>query len=402
MADEPKTPEEPISAPPSEPDVVAQPEASAADGPWRSSPETPAAAPVEPAAPQAAGRPVLTAVVTTVALFAVLGGATALTAPFWKPYVDRHVGAIVAADPRLADAKAAVAEIAALHTMVAALTADSARRDQDLAALREQLDRALAQAREGAANATKPLSAEPALVEELNRRLGRLEATLDADRAAAKESLARANEDQSRLAATIQGFRGTVSGVEDALKKQKAADTRSRLLVVALAQLSAALASAEPFEPLLGALKAVAGDDPALAAVTETIRPYGRTGIPTLAVLRERFEGAARQAVRAQAAPQGEGWFDKTLGRLAGLVSVRTIGDQAEPRNPVDAALATGDRMLKEGNLQGAADALARIEGPPAVEVAGWLKDARARLAAQQAIARLNERSMSALAEAGG
>ncbi len=403
MAEEPKKPED--ETPPAETAAESPPPADGDEPPPDEEPPRVEAEPTEPRSSGGWGRAFVAAALVVVL---VLGGAAVagyLTYPTWAPKLLAAVNQGLRSSPDTAPVFAAPKAVAELRETVTRLHGELGKKDQEIASLRERvqaLDGAVTQLRQTPPAAERPVSAEPALVEELNRRIGRIEATLDADRAASREAIARVNQELARIGGGLQSANAAVKDLEAAMQRRKDADAQSRLLVIALSQLSAALAGSEPFEPLLTSLRAVGGQDGPLAEATEALRPYAGKGIPSRAQLRDRFDTVARDAVQAQSAPQGEGWIDRTLARLSNLVSVRTVGEGAEPRNPADAAVANAERSLGDGNLGAAVEALSTLQGAPAKAVEGWLADARARLAAERAVAALNERAKTALAEAGG
>jgi hypothetical protein len=121
---------------------------------------------------------------------------------------------------------------------------------------------------------------------------------------------------------------------------------------------------------------------PQLAA----IESGAERGLPTRAQLRTRFDKAAAEAVRAERVAQAGGWWRPVLERLMALVNWRRVdaeGDSAE------AVVARADQRLAADDLAGAIAELDKLQGPAAAAMQGWLGEARARAAADAAMARL-------------
>ena len=64
----------------------------------------------------------------------------------------------------------------------------------------------------------------------------------------------------------------------------------------------------EAFEKPLGALSALYGDDPDIKAAILVWSKSSVAGIPTLATLRERFDGLAGKIVQASKTLEETGW----------------------------------------------------------------------------------------------
>ena len=87
----------------------------------------------------------------------------------------------------------------------------------------------------------------------------------------------------------------------------------------------------------------------------------------------------------------------QTLNRIAGLVSLRRVG-QVEG-DTAEARIARAEAALARGDL---AAVLADLDGLPAdaaAVVAGWRADAEARLAADKALARLRDHLLAGLTQ---
>jgi hypothetical protein len=181
-----------------------------------------------------------------------------------------------------------------------------------------------------------------------------------------------------------------------ALEKRSAAAAGTRpAMLLAVGQLRAALRGSGPFEAELDTLRAVAADDADVAVAVATLAARAAVGVPTVEVLRARFGAIAGPVVRAADAAEERSWLDQLLDPLAGLVTVRPVGDV--PGASTDAVVARAEARLKADDLAAAVAEVERLEGAPADLAADWLAAARARLAAERALAALEARAVGAL-----
>jgi hypothetical protein len=173
-------------------------------------------------------------------------------------------------------------------------------------------------------------------------------------------------------------------------------------LVLAVGNLRQALATNEPFDKALQALKALAGDSPEISAAVALLAKDAPKGLPTRAVLAERFEVLAGKIVQASREVEEKNWLDRAVNRMSKLVNWRRIDGKGE-KSSVDALVASAEAHLKAGNLKAAIQAVEGLSvSPPgntkaAAMAASWLADAKARLAAERAVAGLRLHALSLL-----
>jgi uroporphyrinogen-III synthase len=163
---------------------------------------------------------------------------------------------------------------------------------------------------------------------------------------------------------------------------ERLASVERRLQAAALAalRLGDAVRSGRPYAAELTLVAGV----PEAAAEIKVLESRAATGIATRATLAERFAVLAPGAARA-AEPPADLW-DQALARLKGLVSIRRLA----PGDDVDGRLARAELALASGDLAAAVAALDGLPAPVAQALASWRADAEARLAAEQALDRLN------------
>ncbi len=173
-------------------------------------------------------------------------------------------------------------------------------------------------------------------------------------------------------------------------------------LMLAVGNLRQALAADEPFDKALDALKALAEDSPEVSAAVTLLAKNASRGLATKAVLAERFEALAGKIVQASRAVEEKNWLDRAVNRMSKLVSWRRIDGKGE-KTSVDTLVAAAETQLKAGNLK---SAIKTVEGlsakapgntKAAAVAASWLADAKARVAADRAVAGLHLHALSLL-----
>jgi hypothetical protein len=172
------------------------------------------------------------------------------------------------------------------------------------------------------------------------------------------------------------------------------AESPQRVLMISLASLGNAIAGSRPFSAELVSVEALGRNRPGWAAALQPLEAAAKTGIPSLAVLTQRFSDDVAPAIlRAQAnAPNSkQGLGEAMLTRLKSLVVIRRVdGGNSGGGDPTERAVSEAQAALNKSDLAGAAKALGALNGPAANAAQPWLKDAQERLDAEQTIAKLS------------
>ena len=146
----------------------------------------------------------------------------------------------------------------------------------------------------------------------------------------------------------------------------------------AAADLNRAIDAGSPFQRELATFAAAMPGDPAVSAIA----PYATTGVATRADLMARFDAVAAELSAREPADGGadgsdEGVIDDVWSRVTRLVEVQKSTEPGS-RVLVDAVKKAGERMA-DGDLEGAADALAAGGEGLTGTATGWIDAARAR-----------------------
>ncbi len=267
------------------------------------------------------------------------------------------------------------AETAALDRRIAALqkelTAQGADAAQRLAALESR-----------PVAAPRPAAAAPGT-------------TASAGDAATAAALARLRADNRRLGDSVARLARRLAMLT-AAPRAGGLSAAEGALMLAVGQLREALRGPAPFARELAVVRTLAGRDPAVADAVAALTPRADRGIPGRVLLRARFDRVARDVAQAALAPEGADWVALTLQRLARLVTIRRVGEQAAEASGPTARLARAELRIAAGDLAGAVAALDGLTGAPADAARAWRDDASARIKADDAVAALTARAIAA------
>ena len=356
-------------------------------------------------------------------LVVVLGGAGFATWPFWSPYLARYMQALKGEPFQDSRLDGVTDRLRALEGMMEGRTSDIDA-IQDLVLKRDRFserlevlmkrvvdqEKALQSVRK-MVQATVPPSQSQAAganqsLQQLSERFAKMEASgeavedllqrisrLEKNRAAWGEGIA---AERSQISGALDGISERVEALEatGSLIEKRVAGAPST--VAAIGKLREALRRPAPFARELQELSKAAGDDPNIMNILSQLEPYADSGIPLLASLRLRFEEVAGKIAGAAMSLEGSGWLERAFNRLSSLVTVRRTGDNL-PADSIDSILARAEAGLKEGDLLAAVDALGGLDGSAGDTAADWLAGARARLAAERAMASLHVIAISML-----
>lgn len=203
----------------------------------------------------------------------------------------------------------------------------------------------------------------------------------------ADSDLAALNERIGKLEAALPGLTAAIdTGVSQA---------KDAALALAFANLRDAVAAGRPYATELAALKALAPEDGRLAALA----PQADSGIPTLPELARSFTAASETALASAATPAEATYLDSLLKSAQSLVKIRRIDANATGDAP-GAVLARARAHLDQGDLGLAVKEVEGLSGAPREALAGWLDQARGRLAADDTMNRLESALLASLAPA--
>ena len=259
-------------------------------------------------------------------------------------------------------------------------------------------------------NGSAAAGLEPA-VERLQAAIAELARRADDNAAATREARGQADAAQAK-ANTLQAAvernniealanrvtaleRASKTLSEDVAKSLAAAGDRPLRAAVAAQALRAAVERGEPFVAELSAVKALAADPQALAA----LEPFAAGGLPTTAILARQLADLApgMQKVAAAPAPAG-GFLDRLQANAEKLVRVRPVSET--PGDEPAAVLGRAQAKAARSDLAGAVAELNALPADMRAPAQDWISKATARDAAINASRRLVTDAIAALGKA--
>lgn len=251
------------------------------------------------------------------------------------------------------------------------------------------------------ATSVAPLVAAPVAnaLAQISGRLNNLETTLEQLKTIATPANSADSAAVSQLDDAVRAISGGLDAINTtittlnarltALEAVQAAqpmggEAKRMSYALGLRELERALSGSGPFVSELETLAKLLDGAAPDTAITQ-LRPLAITGVPTRATLATRFDAVAAAIIRADArAGAAPGWAGRIYAYVQSLIMIRPLGEREGLDAPAIAARA--QMRLEAGDLNAAVAELGALHGVAAEAAGAWLGDARARLAAEQAL----------------
>jgi hypothetical protein len=208
-------------------------------------------------------------------------------------------------------------------------------------------------------------------------------------------------EGRSAEANSVLALADRVTALESSARRTMVEQSTNIALLMAVAQWRDAVSAGHGFALELQTVKSLAARNNSLAVDDAAFAAKATRGIATLADLQRRFTATAAEAMRANVIPDNTGaWYRRILNRMMAIVTVRRLDGDAAGMS-TSAVLARAERRLGEGDLGAAVNELANLDGAAVQAMGPWLDEARARVAAERAIAEATTKAVAAVAATG-
>ncbi|MCW2249385.1 hypothetical protein M2352_005045 [Azospirillum fermentarium] len=193
------------------------------------------------------------------------------------------------------------------------------------------------------------------------------------------------------LAERVASLEQAVAGIDRRIADAVAPGNRVAG-ILAIRQLRTALNGSGPFDGELALMRLSGTADTSLAKALDQISPKAAQGILSRSDLAARYAVLVPSLLQADLSGSTAGISDTMWNWVSGISGVfgSAPPEEVTPENRTATTLARAALALEDGDLAIAVDRLAQLEGLPRDTVAPWLADARARLAAEQAVAALD------------
>ncbi len=170
--------------------------------------------------------------------------------------------------------------------------------------------------------------------------------------------------------------------------------TAEAALGIALANLARAIDAGTGFEAELGAIAALAPEDPAVAALAE-VAPKG---VRSFVSLSQEFADLVDPLLTAERRAGRETFLERIIGSALSIVTVRRVGDVEG--DTVEAIVARIETRLGQEDLSGALGEAKLLTGPAAEVAAPWIDAAEERRSTDQLVRDLSARVLAHVAAA--
>jgi len=255
--------------------------------------------------------------------------------------------------------------------------ADAAAVSQQIQEAEERLESKLNEALED----VDPVNAEQ--IESMRTELADLRSRVATLREAATDDTAAAAPEIMALNERIMALESTVPNLVGAIDKEMAG-TRSAALTLAFSNLRAAVNAGKPYVAELKTITALAPGAGDLGKLPD----YADKGIPTLPELTRQFREKKDAALTLASPSEDESFLGELMTSAQSLVKVRRVDDSPEG-NSVTAILTRADTDLENEQLADAVAEVDALQGDAREPFAAWLEAARARIAAEETLQRL-------------
>ncbi len=157
-----------------------------------------------------------------------------------------------------------------------------------------------------------------------------------------------------------------------------------------------AIVQGAPFAAELATVERSFAGNRAVLAVLAPLRPWSGRGVATVARLQTHLEAQIPVILRAARPPVDDSgpWLKRNWARswerLRALVVIRRVGEDV-PGTAPDAIIARAEAILAKHDVAGAVTELIALKGAAAAAARDWLAQARARLAADGALAAITD-----------
>ena len=171
----------------------------------------------------------------------------------------------------------------------------------------------------------------------------------------------------------------------------------SSALTLAIGQLEVTINTGGPFTRALERLREGGRGNHIVDDSVTLLATWSKDGIPTVAELHQRFKSVFWELEQTSGSVSpDEGLWNKIRGQIRGLVKVSRIGEVEDL-----SVGARSEQAVKNGDLELAVAALEETATTNSDTVRAWVRQAKARLAAEVALNTLNTHALEALVTVG-
>ena len=223
---------------------------------------------------------------------------------------------------------------------------------------------------------TAPDPQAAARLDEMERRLSAMQSDLDL-RVAALERNALGSDMPQRIATVTSAeaaLEGRVNKLENTAPDVTMKHAAAEIALVNLVRMSG---TGAPFAAELATFRALMPNAPEAGELA----PFAPRGVPTEAVLAERFPDMAANTLAAETRAKATTWLGRLWANVGNLIVIRRTGEVKGQDS--ESILARAGARLNQRDLGGAVREMKGLKGAARAAASEWLGAAEARLAVQ-------------------
>jgi hypothetical protein len=233
------------------------------------------------------------------------------------------------------------------------------------------------------------VAADKTRLQQLEERLSAFEAKSTARSAGETTQFDKMRQELAQIGSASADLADRLSTIERRVGATGGAVRTDAALLAALLRMREMVEAARPFATEYDGFIALAHDQPDLIAAAQPLAGMAQAGVAGSAALSEHLGKLSGRIAPAASVPIGPDIGTQTLAWLRSLVTIRRI--EAVVETGQEPAMNVAEVALARGDLSGAVSALQTVSAPKSGAIQSWLEMAQQRLAAEAALAHLQE-----------
>jgi hypothetical protein len=226
-------------------------------------------------------------------------------------------------------------------------------------------------------------------LQQLEERLSAFEAKSAARSAGEATQFEKMRQELAQIGSASADLVDRLSTIERRVGAAGSTVRTDAALLAALLRMREAVEAARPFSTEYDGFIALAHDQYDLIAAAQPLAGMAYAGVAGSAALSEHLGKLSGRIAPAAPTPIGSDIGTQALAWLRSLVTVRRI--EAVAQTGQEPAMNVAEVALARGDLSGAVSALQTVSAPKSGAIQSWLEMAQQRLAAEAALAHLQE-----------
>jgi hypothetical protein len=233
------------------------------------------------------------------------------------------------------------------------------------------------------------VAADKTRLQQLEERLSAFEAKSAARSAGETTQFEKMRQELAQFGSGSADLADRLSTVERRVRAAGSTVRTDAALLAALLRMREAVEAVRPFATEYDGFIALAHDQPDLIAAAQPLAGMAQAGVAGSAALSEDLGKLSGRIGPSAPVPIGSDIGTQALAWLRSLITIRRI--ETVVQTGQEPAMNVAEVALARGDLSGAVSALQTVSAPKSGAIQSWLEMAQQRLAAEAALAHLQE-----------